>query len=50
MNAIWMKDENGKLFCKWVSTESKYSDLSDDELRSRINDYSEELLKRMYEH
>jgi hypothetical protein len=49
MKSIWTHDENGKLFCKWVSTETNHSELSDDELRTRINDYTNELLQRQLE-
>jgi hypothetical protein len=47
--AQWLKDKEGKLYSKWVNTETNHSDLSDEELRSRIDDYTAELLKRMYE-
>jgi hypothetical protein len=49
MKAIWTVDAQGKLSAKWVTPEIKVCILSDDELRSRINAFTNELLQRQLE-
>jgi hypothetical protein len=36
LHANWLRDENGKLYSKWVTTEDNFSDISDNELRTRV--------------
>jgi hypothetical protein len=37
LHANWLRDDSGKLYSKWVTTEDNTSDISDAELKERVH-------------